>query len=481
MIGEALRGPSGGSLVVEPNGKIEEDAQTHRCLRDFLLTLFRLLDEFGVRYCVLHSWDTLPNELPNDLDLAILAEDKSKLLPVFDGLRSKGYFPIQALNHSVNGNFFAFFWTEASGAKTAAVDIVSEHRRGGMVLANDAEMLANRQRHGVFWTASPHVEFAYLLAKKAFKQKASDKQLRRLKFLADQLGSTEANRLASKFLTADTSKQAVQSCIDGSTREFLKDSRAKLWRASLTRRPDKSIPYFATEAWRLIRRWFQPTGIIVAIMGPDGVGKSTVIAGLVKTMDMAFWRRHRLFHWRPYVLAPQPDRGPVLDPHGQSVRGSLVSMLYLSGFFLDYYVGYLLVIRRLLAKSNLVIFDRYFHDVLVDPQRYRYGAPKWFAEMLSRLVPQPDLVILLDADTGLILGRKSELPREEIERQRLAYRELQFSGAKTAFLKTNGDVDKSVSVAAASVAEYMKRRFDDRFDGWLSSAQLQAEAPELRS
>jgi thymidylate kinase len=156
-------------------------------------------------------------------------------------------------------------------------------------------------------------------------------------------------------------------------------------------------------------------------------------------------------------------------------------MLYLSGFFLDYYVGYLLLIRRLLAKSNLVIFDRYFHDVLVDPQRYRYGAPKWFAEILSRLVPQPDLVIVLDADAELILGRKSELPREEIERQRLAYRELQFSGAKTAFLKTNGDVDKSVSVAAASVAEYMKRRFDDRFDGWLSSAPVQAAAPELQS
>jgi thymidylate kinase len=452
-----------------------------RCLRDFLLTLFRLLDEFGVRYCVLHSWEKLPDELPNDLDLAILNDDKSKLLPVFDGLRAKGYFPIQALNHSVNGNFFAFFWTQASGAETAAVDIVSEHRRGGMALANDAEMVASRQRNGAFWTASPQVEFAYLLAKKSFKRKASENQLQRLKLLANQLGPVESHRLASTFLSGYASKRAVQSCIDGTTPEFLKDGREKLWRTSLSRRPWKLIPYLATEAWRLVRRWFQPTGITVAIIGPDGVGKSTIIAGLVETLDIAFWRRHRLFHWRPSVIAPRPDRGPVPDPHGEPVRGSLASMLYLSGFFLDYYAGYLLRIRRLLAKSNFIIFDRYFHDVLVDPQRYRYGGPKWFAEILSRLVPQPDLVILLDADPEAILGRKSELPREEIERQRKAYRALQFRHAKVAFLNTNVPVHESVSEAAAAVAEYMTRRFDERFCGWLSSAAAQAKELEVYS
>jgi thymidylate kinase len=458
-----------------------EDHQARRCLRDFLLTLFRLLDEFGVRYCVLHSWEKLPDELPNDLDLAILNEDKSKLLPVFDGLRAKGYFPIQALNHSVNGNFFAFFWTEASGAKMAAVDIVSEHRRGGMSLASDVEMVTSRQRRGAFWTASSQVEFAYLLAKKAFKRKASDNQLRRLKFLATQLGPAEADRLAATFLSRDASKQAVQSCIDGSTPEFLKDGREKLWRTSLTRRPWKLIPYLGTETWRLVRRWFQPTGITVAIIGPDGVGKSTIIAGLVETLDIAFWRRHRLFHWRPSVIAPRPDRGPVPDPHGEPVRGPLASMMYLSGFFLDYYAGYLLVIRRLLAKSNFIIFDRYFHDVLVDPQRYRYGGPKWFAEILSRLVPQPDLVILLDVDPETILGRKSELPREEIERQRKAYHTLQFRDAKVAFLHTNISVHESVSEAAAAVAECMTRRFDERFCGWLSSAAAQTRDSEVYS
>jgi thymidylate kinase len=446
-----------------------------RSLRDFLLTLFHLLDECHVLYCVLHSWEKLPDELPNDLDLAVLNEDKFKLLSVFDGLRAKGYFPIQALNHSEKGYFFVFFWMEASAAKTAAVDIVFEHRRATMTLARAEEMVANRQRHGAFWTASPQIEFAYLLAKKAHKRKASENQTKRLKFLAEQLGMAEAERLASAFLPGDSNKRAVESCMNGSLVQFLQNGRSKLWLMSVTRRPWKLVPYFGMEAWRLVRRWFQPTGVTVAVVGPDGVGKSRVIQGLPATLDLAFWGRHRLFHWRPNVIAPKPDAGPVLDPHGKPVRGRLASMLYLSAFFLDYYAGYLLVIRRLLAKSNLVLFDRYFHDVLVDPRRYRYGGPKRFAKMLSHLVPQPDLVILLDANAELILERKSELPCEEIERQRKAYRDLRFKHAKSICVKTDVAVDETVCRASAAVAVYMKGRFDERFRGWLSSA---SGAPE---
>ena len=477
----SMRRPNHNPTVAASCECVSKRDQTRRSLRDFLLNLFRLLDECGVRYCVLHSWDNLPDELPSDLDLAVLDEDHSKLLPVFDGLRAKGYVPIQAVNHSVHGNSYVFFWVEELTVKVAAVDIVSEHRRVGLTLARAEEMVANRQRHGTFWIASPQIEFAYLLAKKAFKQKSSENQAQRLKSLADQLGTAEAERLASTFLPSDLNKRAVESCINGSVARFLENGRAKLWRMSLTRRPWKLIPYFGMEAWRLGRRWLQPTGLTVAVIGPDGVGKSTVIEGLIESLDVAFLRRHRLFHWRPNVIAPKPDGGPVPDPHSEPVRGRLASMLYLSGFYLDYCAGYLLLIRHLLAKSNLIVFDRYFHDVLVDPRRYRYGGPRRFAEMLGRLVPQPDLVILLDADAGLILQRKFELPCEEIERQREAYRDIRFKHAKIVFVTTSASIHESVAIAASAVAECMRARFDKRLRGVLSAAQGASDESEVFS
>jgi thymidylate kinase len=464
------RGPrSGKRYNAAGEGALTGPERMSRSLRNFLLRLFELLDEHRVGYCVLHSWEKLPDELPNDLDLAVLKVDRSKLLLVFSGLRADGYFPIQTLNHSANGNFFVFCWTQPDGVKTAAVDIVSEHRRGGMRLARAEEMVANRERCGAFWAASAQIEFAYLLAKKSFKRKASESQSRRLTFLVQKLGISLAEELASGFLPADSYKQAVASCSDGSTQEFLRDGRKALWRRSLSR-PWKAVPYFAREGARLVRRWFRPTGVTVAILGPDGVGKSSVITGLVKNLDVAFWRRHRVFHWRPNIIAPKPDLGPDPNPHGKSPRGSITSMVYLAGFFLDYLVGYVFVLRPLRAKSNLLLFDRYFHDALVDPQRYRYGGPKWFAERLARMVPEPDLVILLDAETATILGRKAELPGHEIERQRKAYQALRFGHAVKVTIKTDDNVDDSVCGAAAAVAEYMTKRFDERFQGSWSSA-----------
>jgi thymidylate kinase len=476
---ESRCGSDGCPPSLPPHKLDAERKQTGRSLRGFLLNLFRLLDEYNVRYCVLHSWDKLPDELPNDLDLAVPEQDKWKLLPVFESLRASGYVPIQAVSHSVNGTFYAFYWVEGSAVKLAAVDIVSEHRRAGLTLAGAEEMVANRQRHGTFWIASPQIEFPYLLAKKAFKQTISEPQARRLQFLAEQLGTSEGENLAGRFLPRDSSQRAVESCRNGSVAEFLGKGRSKLWRTSLSRRPWRLVPYWAGEAWRLVGRWLKPTGVVVAIMGPDGVGKSTVAAGLTDSLDMAFWRRHRLFHWRPNVIAPKPDRGPVPNPHLQSVRRSAASMLCLSGFFFDYCAGYLLLIRRLLAKSNLIVFDRYFQDVLVDPQRYRYGGPQRFAEMLSRLVPQPDLVILLDADAESIVRRKPELSYEEIERQRQAYRQLRFRRAPIAFVKTGAGIEESVCVASAAVAEFMKSRFDKRLRGRLSSAPRGSEEAEV--
>ena len=136
---------------------------------DFLRTLFRLLDEYDVNYCVLHSWDCLPENLTSDLDLAVHPRDKHKLPLVFERLRSKDYVCFQCLDHSINGHFFVFCWEEESGVKTAAVDLVFDHRRSGLILATGEEMVEGRKRHREFWIPSEKIEFGYLLAKKAWK------------------------------------------------------------------------------------------------------------------------------------------------------------------------------------------------------------------------------------------------------------------------------------------------------------------------
>lgn len=145
-----------------------------------------------------------------------------------------------------------------------------------------------------------------------------------------------------------------------------------------------------------------------------------------------------------------------------------MSMIYLVAFFIDYWVGYLLVIRPLLTKSSLVLFDRYFCDVLVDPARYRYGGPRWFMQLLCRLAPEPDIVVLLDAEEQVVFARKNELSVAEINRQRKMYRQLGklFKRAQMVVVKTDGGIESTHDALFVAVIEFMQQRFVRRFTSW---------------
>jgi hypothetical protein len=199
--------------------------ETSMRVSDFLRNLFRLLEGSGVRYCVLHTWELLPERLVSDLDLAIHPEDEAKLLS-FEGLRDRGYKPFQRLNYAKHGSSFVFFWFSGTTLNTVAVDIVSEHRRGGQILATGEEMVNGRQRHGVFWIPSPRIQFGYLLAKKICNGKASSAQSLRLKQLVENIGAPAWRRRKRVPMEMEC-ELAVEACVSGSIEKDL-PSEAKL-------------------------------------------------------------------------------------------------------------------------------------------------------------------------------------------------------------------------------------------------------------
>jgi len=441
-----------------------------RSQTDFLSTLFRKLDENGVRYCVLHSWDGLPHRrLSSDLDVAVHPQDVERVPSVLRALNDRGYCPVQCVNYSVNAYAFTFSWVQGNEISFAILDVCSEHRAGGLIAPAGEALVRGRRKQGIFWVASPAAEFGYLLAKKADKGSVSTHQAKRLRELIKRLGRTEAEAIADELFGRRCGRNAVEACVSGSINKLLGRLRRQTWVTSLTRHPFELVQYLFEEGVRLARRWLYPTGMFMVILGPDGSGKTTVAEHLMEVLKPVFRRKH-LAHWRPGFLGWGPSVGVVTNPHGLRPRGRVASAAHVLAFFLDDLLGFCLMIYPLLARTALVVFDRYFQDVLVDPKRYRYGGPAWLPRLLARFVPPRDqLLLVLDAPEGVILSRKNEVTPQEVCRQRQDYRRLAVENpGRGKLLMTDKGLQPTLAQASEIAVAYLAAKFKRQHGSWLA-------------
>jgi hypothetical protein len=127
----------------------------------------------------------------------------------------------------------------------------------------------------------------------------------------------------------------------------------------------------------------------------------------------------KMRHLKPRIVMTRSGApgGINTDPHGKPTRSALTSIAKIIVWLMEEWYAHLLQDRR----GALLICDRYYHDLLVDPVRYRYGGPLWMATLIGRLMPQPELWVLLDSPAEVLQMRKQEVSWEESERQRKAY------------------------------------------------------------
>jgi thymidylate kinase len=162
-------------------------------------------------------------------------------------------------------------------------------------------------------------------------------------------------------------------------------------------------------------------GRFVVLLGPDGCGKSSVLAGVARALAPEFAGVEARHH-RPQA---RWGAGRAVDrPHALPPRSIVGSALKLALDWLRFLVGYVRTVRPAVAEGKLVLFDRYYHDVLADPRRYRYGGPAWLASRVGRLVPAPDLFVVLDAPPEVLQARKAEVSPAASAAAREAYRAL---------------------------------------------------------
>jgi thymidylate kinase len=166
-------------------------------------------------------------------------------------------------------------------------------------------------------------------------------------------------------------------------------------------------------------------GIVVALVGPDGVGKSTVLRAITEGSKSIF-TGIIVRHWRPRLLPnlgrlagrAEPSAGTA--PRRAAGRWPWLRSLY---YALDYRLGHWWRDRKATATQKLVLYDRCALDMAADPLRFGL-ATTGHGEWVARHAPPPDLIVLLDDTPARIHARKAELDPSEIERQLSRWRQL---------------------------------------------------------
>jgi thymidylate kinase len=188
-------------------------------------------------------------------------------------------------------------------------------------------------------------------------------------------------------------------------------------------------------------------GRLVLVVGPDGSGKSTLAGRLVEELRGRF-KGTRRFHWRPSIL---PQAGALLGrsvgntstPHAKVPHGRILSVFVLLYYWLDFFVGGWLKTWVLKRRGELVVMERGWQDIGVDARRYRLQVSPPLVFAMARLLPAPDLILVLEAPPKVLLDRKQELPASELKRQADAWRRVPFPRrSRVIFLDTSLDRDQ---------------------------------------
>jgi thymidylate kinase len=175
---------------------------------------------------------------------------------------------------------------------------------------------------------------------------------------------------------------------------------------------------------------------LVSFSGIDGSGKSTQIEALrvrlnemgLRVVLITFWddvarlkgireaSGHTLFKGEKGIGTPARP----INRRDKNVRSWYMTAVRFGLYFVDAISLRFCVKKALRADAEVVIFDRYHYDELAN-LGLNSRVVRAYVRFLLRLVPQPDISFLLDADPIQARARKPEYPVDFLHTSRASY------------------------------------------------------------
>ena len=194
----------------------------------------------------------------------------------------------------------------------------------------------------------------------------------------------------------------------------------------------------------------QNSSIVVSFMGVDGSGKSTLIELLRKKLKKRF-TKIKYIHLRPYLILL--DKSTVQsNPHNSKANWPmLLNFVRILYWLIIYRIFFYLFTNK---SRQLIIFDRYAHDLMFDPIRYKFNLPISITKFILNLFPSPSLWIVLNASINVLEKRKKELPTRELKKQIRSYLNFAKQKKNSIVVNTNNSIQSSLSLIIKKINSF---------------------------
>ncbi len=359
---------------------------------------------------------------------------------------------LQRLHYDLTG----WYWVLEKDGRIVKIDTLDDPRGiGGYAFPTEVALTARDDD-------ADSVRAAYLTSKRLRKGITSAREWEHIRSLA-RSNPEQFRESLERIFGAEITPRLVEALEEGVPPDPAVWRSARM-HARLRRvgSPERAASLAAKSLSHLLERAMHPTGLTVVVAGPEGSGKSTLAEALPRSCEGPF-RRSLHIHWRPGVL---PSLGTIVgggagdpsDPHGRPAHSMWGSRAVLVYYWMDFLLGSWLRVLPIRARSGLVVVERGWWDIAVDPRRYRMRVSPRMVAALGRLLPSPDLVLTLEAPVETLSERKGELPAPEAQRQMDAWRRIVPRHIPQAFV----DVSESIDDAAASARDVVFERLSAR-------------------
>ena len=444
-------------------------------IEDFVVPFLKRMDDEGVLWAVAHGWYGLPRYARHDIDLLVLRKD---IRAVETAVRAVCKQTGWILYGSFRSSILWSYWILLPGDEQSyfQIDVMTESGMRGRPFFRTClgcdELRRRWKNDEGIWCVSYAFAAASDLLKELIANSRFEGELR-FRHVEDALANNP-EELARLLADATRSRKLADKIIEICLRKeyaslsiFAQDIRKGF--ANYRLRDIPTLLRYIYDYFRL--RTFTFMRLLVAIIGPDGCGKTTIGNGIeARFRHRPFFKVMRVHSNFSSVIRLRDIKAFLAGIVGKKIefkkedapgtRGigmtkplsPLRSMVYIAYYGMWFALSRI-QLWRWRTLSSIIIADRYYYDYFY--MRGHMRSPVWFKRLIGLIVPKPDLIFYLDRPAEEIFSQKPELEVEEICRQQKAIRSLIAGNARARTIDASNGVEATIAAVNKEIEHWL--------------------------